>query len=220
MGTDIHLAVEVRKNGRWEAVMWPNRWHGRWDDEPLLTANTHMNRDYDLFAILGNVRNGRGFAGVVTGDGFAYISDCRGLPDDISPEAKEVADTDHSHSWVSFKEILDFDWTQVTRHRGFVTLQEFERWDRLKEWDVWPDSWYGDTSGQKISNEEARQLLKDHKQNLDEFLKDSAWKVHTLITWEATYADSAKQLWITWMPRLLALKQDPENVRLVFSFDS
>jgi hypothetical protein len=43
-------------------------------------------RNYDVFAILANVRNGRGFAGVVTGGGFNPIAMPRGLPPDVSPE--------------------------------------------------------------------------------------------------------------------------------------
>lgn len=43
-------------------------------------------RNYDVFAILGNVRNGYGFAGTPTSTGFEPISDCRGLPEDLSPQ--------------------------------------------------------------------------------------------------------------------------------------
>ena len=40
-----------------------------------------LSRDYNSFAVLGDVRNGLGFAGVKTGEGFNYITARRGLPD-------------------------------------------------------------------------------------------------------------------------------------------
>lgn len=44
------------------------------------------NRNYDWFAILANVRNGRGFAGLYTGSGFDVIAEPRGYPENISNE--------------------------------------------------------------------------------------------------------------------------------------
>ena len=44
-----------------------------------------------LFAILAGVRNGYGFAGCDTGDGFRPIAPPRGLPGDVSPEVAEEA---------------------------------------------------------------------------------------------------------------------------------
>lgn len=36
MGTDIHAALEIRKNGKWETQLSPNKWFGKYDDEPKL----------------------------------------------------------------------------------------------------------------------------------------------------------------------------------------
>ena len=46
-------------------------------------------RNYNVFSILANVRNGYGFAGVRTGSGFDPISDGRGLPDDLSQGVRD-----------------------------------------------------------------------------------------------------------------------------------
>lgn len=46
------------------------------------------NRNYDVFSILANVRNGYGFAGVVTSSGFNPITNGRGIPDDLSEEIR------------------------------------------------------------------------------------------------------------------------------------
>lgn len=49
----------------------------------------YHDRSYDVFAIVGNVRNGRGFAGVPTGTGFVALQSNRGVPEDLSDELKE-----------------------------------------------------------------------------------------------------------------------------------
>jgi hypothetical protein len=49
-------------------------------------ADPSSARNYDWFAILADVRNGRGFAGVSTGEGFNVTAMPKGLPDDISDE--------------------------------------------------------------------------------------------------------------------------------------
>lgn len=67
MGTDIH-GVFQRRNET-----------GTWEDVP---HNYEMNRHYQLFAVLAGVRNGRGFAGVVTGEPVKPISEPRGYPFD------------------------------------------------------------------------------------------------------------------------------------------
>lgn len=73
MGCDIHLTVEAFRDGSWRCV--PNDC-GDWYD----------NRNYDVFAILADVRNGSGFAGVSTGEGFAPIAPRRGIPADACVE--------------------------------------------------------------------------------------------------------------------------------------
>ncbi len=111
MGCDIHLIVEQRQNDGWHRV--PH--YDRPCDAPFCENGTlsdkvpnekmrgytcyackgkghhiqrhYDDRHYDVFAMLANVRNGFGFAGVDTGDGFEPLSDGRGLPADLSSEA-------------------------------------------------------------------------------------------------------------------------------------
>jgi hypothetical protein len=68
MGTDIHSIAQVRRNGSWETVAI-----GVCGDP----------RSYNTFAMLADVRIGRGFAGIKTSDGFPYIHEPRGLPADL-----------------------------------------------------------------------------------------------------------------------------------------
>ena len=64
MGTDIHSIAQVKRDGQWVTVAI-----GIAGDQ----------RNYNTFAMLANVRNGRGFAGCWTSTGFP-----RGLPEDLA----------------------------------------------------------------------------------------------------------------------------------------
>jgi hypothetical protein len=70
MGTDIHGVFQKRDGGQWVDV----------------EHNYEMDRHYQLFAVLAGVRNGRGFAGVPTGEAVNPIVEPRGYPEDFSAE--------------------------------------------------------------------------------------------------------------------------------------
>lgn len=121
MGCDIHLYVERQIDGEWESLhpgdvgLAPERWDydGRWFSD----------RNYPLFAVLANVRNGRG---------IQPISHPRGLPDDVAFFAKAGAaewDTDgHSHSWLMLGEVTGYRWEDAAA--------------LTPEWRGWPgDRW-------------------------------------------------------------------------------
>ena len=74
------------------------------------TLQVDEDRNYDLFAILADVRNGEGCAGVRTGDGFVPISEPRGWGE---VDVKED-DPYHSASWLLLSETLDYDYSQKT----------------------------------------------------------------------------------------------------------
>jgi hypothetical protein len=225
MGCDIHPAIEYRESevGPWKALLAKDPYFGKreWHDKEY-TASLDIGRDYDLFAILGNVRNNRGFAGEKTGERFAPMSDCRGVPDDISPEARDVLSNEHSATWVTLAEILAYDWDRTSTHRGCVNPAEFAKWDRTKNR---PDSWSGGVAGRGVrivSNDEMRQAIAD-----DPALKDDGGLfcksgLYTWIEWESTYSRDGDQLWHRALPKMLNLGRSYglENVRLVMDFDS
>ena len=237
MGCDIHAAIEFRNStGKWEAVSFPNRYFGKWDDEPEKTYRLDMNRNYDVFAILANVRNGSGFAGCDTGDGFEPMTDGRGLPDDISFEARESGCTgEHSETWCSLTEILAYDWTRKTKLRGWINAVEFEKWNRMKEWNPWPESWCGGISGGDVvhvSAQEMEHIVKevvgtskhfggDYTAAIERLTKEYGGH-YCLIEWEVGYMDCAKDFWVSVMPTMLKLgvEYGTDNVRLVMNFDS
>lgn len=208
MGTDIHLEVEVLgEDGVWHWVEHPDRpcddeycTDGKYNDK---TPNKDMvgkdhylchgtghyvrqfwrDRNYDVFAILADVRNGVGFAGIDTGDGFVPISEPRGLPDDLSDVLRKERDRypsyddeegdgddwmerwrrdpdlgEHSLSWLTVREILDYDWDRTTKKRGWVDPWNFELWRRNGK----PNSWSGSISGgsvEHISNQAMARLI-------------------------------------------------------------
>lgn len=225
MGCDIHLQVERRVNGVWERVPHPLRpcddeycTDGKYNEKtpnPDRHGEDHFHcggtgsymtdfyhdRNYDVFGILADVRNGRGFAGSDTGDGFIPISLPKGLPPDLSDEIRGVVEDthwwcdnceayrsektsvtlthdghsweedacpvceqpfvkydwhhsqhfwlgDHSFSYLTVDEILNYGWDQVTKHRGWVDPGQFEIFRKEGK----PYSWSGGVSGNGVKH--------------------------------------------------------------------
>lgn len=100
MGCDIHIIAEVKQDGKWilnTTPVFKNPYFKPEDKDKPADQKPHWaveefqtypstGRNYDWFSILANVRNGYGFAGCITGEGFAVIADPRGLPEDISKD--------------------------------------------------------------------------------------------------------------------------------------
>ena len=239
MGTDIHAAIEYRAQGEWHALMLPNKYYKKWDDEPEMTARVDLNRDYDMFAILAGVRNGTGFAGCLTGEGFVPIVDASNddfepLPD-MSAEAKQVMSREHSFACITLQDLLEYDWTRMATHYGVVSAKTFERWDRMKEWNPVPDEWCGGVTGpgiEMVDEVRMRQYIKEvvgNKRGVEfeeaiEKLDDykAKFKPYCRISWKTTYAQSGAQIWEKILPLMLKLAKEHgrENVRMVMDFDS
>lgn len=235
MGCDIHLYVEKRVDGNWRtADKWSDDKYEEGRKEVAYDDRFYSGRNYDLFSILANVRNGRGFAGVKTGEGFVPISEPRGVPDDACEEYKREAELwgcdGHSHSYLTLQEILSCDWTQTTQHQGYVSLPEWARWRGQGK----PESWCGMVGGGavKIVDRElvATELEKlkvgvwdlvhdrgDALSKLTEALGGGS--VYTLVDWTEAYHLSCTHFWSHTVPRLLQVGP-PEDVRLVFFFDN
>ncbi len=127
MGTDIHGVFQSKRSGKWVSV--PTKYS--------------FDRHYALFAWLGDIRNGHGFAGVPTHTRITPLSCNRGLPDDFEYEdddgaevllpveslpewRRESAEPDenglcrywmgeHSYSWLSAEEILNAPLPRILR---------------------------------------------------------------------------------------------------------
>lgn len=234
MGCDIHLFVERVENGKWvSADRWtPNRYAGE-EGEPDIRIEYedrfYTGRNYDLFGILADVRNGSGFAGCDTGDGFVPISEPRGIPDDVSPEvaaeSSRWGEDGHSHSWLSVQELLDYDWTRTTKHRGWVSAPTFWAWNRLdRKRGESPRSWSGMVDGgaiKKVTEPEMLQLLEQYGDSwsAEDRIKRDLGGHHCLVEWEQPYYKAARHFLSDTLPRLWRLGK-PDEVRIVFWFDN
>jgi hypothetical protein len=161
MGCDIHLFIEKKdEGGKWQVFDYKAEFaNGTYDDgsrkldyEGLFDSPFYAGRNYNLFAILADVRNGSGFAGCDTGDGFNPIAAPKGLPEDVTPEVKAESDgwdiDGHSHSYFTVAELKAYNWQQTTKHRGWVDAWNFEVWRREGK----PNGWSGGISGSSIEH--------------------------------------------------------------------
>lgn len=92
MGTDIHGWIEVKEGNFWRGVNEVYRL-------------TRARRNYEMFGCLFGVRN-RG--------NFKPIAEGRGLPGDVSDEAKKDEEFcgGKDHTWISYKEIKNINWEE------------------------------------------------------------------------------------------------------------
>lgn len=207
MGCDIHIVVERQnEHGAWERV-----WQHDYDKPDMKgTPEVFRNRNYDLFGILADVRNGYGFAGCPTGSGWPSIAPQRGIPSDSTVTEAEMDDYaigDHSFSWVGLDELKAFDWDGVTAEAyGVVTREEYARMQR--ENDSRPHTWCGGVSGGGV-------LVVTPEQLLEKPVPFS----HVAVKWTETAregtGDWAGQV-LPWLDTLAAGRP----LRLVFGFDS
>ncbi|MDG3006431.1 hypothetical protein [Paludisphaera mucosa] len=236
MGCDIHFYVENKVNGDWQSAdRWePSEASGH-EVEPASSIHYkkrfYSDRNYSLFAILADVRNGRGFAGCDTGNGFVPIDDPRGLPDDVSDMVKAASDCwdgdGHSHSWFTVAELLEYDWTQTTKHRGYVSAAQFYEWNRWRREDgEGPESYCGDVGGgsvEKVSEAEMRRRIEEVTAGdwyrSEEKVQEQLPSVYCQVEWEQPYYKAARGFLSDTLPQLWRLGK-PEDVRIVFWFDN
>lgn len=217
MGTDIHIIAEVRKDGVWQTIL--DKIFIDWEGTKFerQTCVPYSDRNYNLFAILADVRNGTGFAGLRTGERFNPISEPKGYPEDMCKDSEEFLSYEHSASWLTLKEIFDFNWAQI--HRDFGVVSEKEYREHIMKGEM-PNSWCGDISGPnyiKISENEMVDLIqRKYPRQEDVYYYTSCYFA------PKTYADSAQHF----LKNMNILKKFvPENgtledVRIVFDFDS
>lgn len=227
MGCDVHMFAEKKVNGKWEKIgnVFKNQyydpkrettidedgysWNAEFTDEP------YDGRNYDLFAILADVRNGRGFAGIKTGEGFNPIAEPKGIPEDASDEYKAKCDDwdgdGHSHSYFTIAELTDYDWSQLTFKQGCVNLKEYKT---LKDTGGYPESWSGMISGPNI-------LVVDEAQADDMLFNGipDGKEIYVMYRWGTLYSESCKTFLNDTIPALKELG-DPNDVRIVFFFDN
>ena len=249
MGTDIHMAAEVRKNGKWTLVrdkVFKNSWY---EPDPSKQRDYNRNeftnipydeRNYNLFAMLADVRNGYGFAGCVTGQRINPISAPKGYPEDLSDELKRDIDPDiyhsdeyrqcmgsedrpylsdeHSASYLTLQELLDYDWDQGHKTIGYLTQSEYASSIYKGKH---PESWCGGVGGGnvvKVSEQEMIDIIEGrYRVNPDK-------EYYTQCVFPSrTYKEKAGSFYTDTIPALKKLIPEggtPSDVRIVFDFDS
>ena len=118
MGCDIHSFAERKVNGKWEKVgdhfslgEWERKYYKKEKGE-----NPFDWRSYSMFAFLAGVRNY---------DHCEPLSESKGLPTDISDEVKEEYGDGsdwHSASYLTAKELLDFDYEKEFWNRRVMKI--------------------------------------------------------------------------------------------------
>jgi hypothetical protein len=108
MGCDIHSAVEVFDGKQWNEVkesIFPLDYP--WNNQTHCTEPFSW-RSYGMFSFLAGVQN------------YSYVpvlSDPRGLPADVTPGVAEENEYHHSCSWLSLRELMDFDYDKTFEDR-------------------------------------------------------------------------------------------------------
>jgi len=250
MGCDIHFYVEKKIGDQWVTA---DVWEDDKYDEGCKTVDYkkhfYSGRSYNLFSILADVRNGHGFAGVKTGEGFNPISEPRGVPDDCCIEYRTMmADygfDGHSHSYFTLAELLAYDWTQETTQQGYVGVMDWARWRDYGK----PNSWSGGVGGgdvRHLSNEAfeaAWQIIRLENEfpeqryasaHLNRHQEDKPYMArmreilggspYTLVSWTEPYYEAIdKDFFGETIPKLLKVASDVggfDNVRATFFFDN
>lgn len=220
MGCDIHCCWETQEpDGSWVS-------RDEWTEEdygPRLKTELLGDRNYRLFGMLANVRNGYGFAGVDTGDAVVPIHDPRGAPADASPEVRRFIDgwgaDGHTHSWATLGELLSYDLTRSVLERGTLSLRHFKQWESWgRERGEAPREFSGAVSGRlvrHVSEAEARAMADDPEESSH---------VYVRCEWHQFYWQLAGELTHKALPIMLAdsVKRElsGEQSRLVFFFDN
>lgn len=218
MGTDIHAVWQKKTPDGWEDV--ESEWEQR--------------RHYQLFAILADVRNGFGFAGVVTGEPIVPISEPRGLPDDfkldtfINEDDEEEADIHYVSSLnvlpprlrkyyadsKPYRDMGDHSFSWLT---GTEILEWFETPPKIKHFGVITREQYLDWDGKSSPSEYCGDVWGQNIIMFDSTNKDTVhdW-THIRVSWEADMATDMKYF-LDEVRRLIGLHGE---IRLVFGFDS
>jgi hypothetical protein len=245
MGTDIHSRIEIlQPEGYWQCMIeerfegffWDpkqpvSKWNREHSNEPL------KNRNYRLFAMLADVRNGRGFAGVDTGDRVDPISEPKGIPFDASiewlAEVEEWGGDLHSHSYLTLEELEAYDWDGLTFERGYVTEEDYLAVRGTNSPP--PGGWSGGVGGYNIVSVSAMEYEALTPEELAQIKVDStdgsAVQIYVQHQWAETRRDNMGEL-----TEALAVMREftpkralpgeskesprPERIRLVFAFDS
>ena len=201
MGTDIHGMFQKQLGD------------GSWEDVP---SDYNEDRDYVLFAWLGDVRNGFGFAGCRTFKPLEPLSASRGFPEDFNMSGDdhpvkgldylppclrdELSDKwmgDHSFSYVTSEEVLNGK-TSVLSQTGVIPLEEYRVWDGGQP----KNGWCGGVMGEGLETSTPETITET--------------TTHVQVTWERDLLGRLSYF----IDIVRELSKTHGKIRYVFGFDS
>lgn len=199
MGCDIHCVWQAKKDGAWIDI----------------ESDYEQNRQYLLFAVLANVRNGYD---------IEPIADTRGLPADfamtddeehvgISGKSETPYATwmgDHSHTWLSGEEMIAWSETAPTiTRKGVISREQYATWKKGTS----PEGWSGAISGQTVHTIEETDVEGEEGWTRDAL--DQEWS-HIRVSWPANLGEELAYFFDE-VKRLVGVHGE---IRLVCGFDS
>ena len=198
MSTTLYLRVQRREpdGERWMDVIVPQEREDRLQFQ-------------NIYAQLGGVRNGQGFAGVRTGEPFVPVAADRGDVKGCSLRGAE-----YGYSWTLLSELLSYDLDRTTERCGVIERRQFESWDRKR----WLGAYCGWIEGPHILVVEDAWIDRQGIVDAPD-VQVLASYTHVLIHWRETYRESGGALWSEFVPWLQTLGA-PDDVRIVFGFAS
>lgn len=251
MGCDIHSRLEILRpagwNGAkadyWECVNTPlfeNGWYS--EDRPLSSWNQPMlvaplnDRNYRLFAILADVRNGEKNS-VDNGDWVQPLADPKGVPFDASEEwLKEVEEWGedlHSASFFTLAELDEHDWDAIVFNRGYVTEEQYLE---LRNTNEEPTGYSGGVGGGSIVTMTAVEYEEHFAAGrIDKIKVADGWsakRIYVQYQWcttrrqEMGELEHATEIMRAYQPGANATPEnpagvaDPHGIRIVFGFDN
>lgn len=209
MGTDIHAYIEKKdlETGNWYPLHYD-------DKVKELLYNVHVSRNYELFAMLADVRNGEGFAGCKIFEPFekSELWD-RGKPADISDffnSGDEFGyEYHHGHTFGTVKEYLNINWNVDKVFYGYVDRNQYRA---FKEHGS-PEHWCGDVGGGAVKKAPSTR----------DFEKDQSY-THVQVAWlDQPFNDDTSFLClIRHLYEMSELKHEEkgEDIRILICFDS
>ena len=216
MGCDIHCFVEKknRKTDKWEKI---SGFKNAWDEENC--ESPFENRNYREFALLADVRNGCGWgycpSDNTESDAIRPIALPKGIPEDVSPEVKKkidaCAEDGHSHSYLTAKEISEYDTNNSVNIRGYVNVREYKKFKETGDADMLSQ----DVCGGNIIKKPNDECIDFQEKNPDMY-------VFTQIEFKKTAAELARWLFGDGLKQLMERSEDGtgDDVRIVFFFDN
>jgi hypothetical protein len=190
------------------------------DDPEFLWENTFDaefgQRNYIFFGII---------AGVRSYDTKSMVSEPRGLPKDVSPQVKRHSDQwgvdGHSHSYLTLKELQDFDWYQMYQLENTMTARvyantvlKFKGLTTIKR--SYANLYIIDKNETRIPQHDLEKMCYGIYG-----LYDPTYDYIADVEWEETYRDMVGPKYLDDLfNRLESFADDPNDVRVVFWFDN